>query len=82
MSLGLDTHCNALVLKAKAYALVLKAMALTVQRKIAHDLQATEFSTVMMDECTDVANQEQVSDNLYLRNLLNSYNNTSLLCIQ
>lgn len=52
-------------------------MALTVQRKIAHDLQATEFLTIMTNECTDVVNQEQVSNNFHLHtgNLLNSSNN-------
>ena len=35
-------------------------MAMHVLRKIASDLQATEFYTIMMDECTDAANLEQV----------------------
>ena len=38
----------------------IKLMAVNVLRRIASKLQATEFITVMMDECTDVANKEQV----------------------
>ena len=41
---------------------VLKIMAMNVLRKIAGDLQATEFFAIMMDECTDAANQEQVTN--------------------
>ena len=36
-------------------------MANNVLRQVASDLQATEFFTVMIDECTDLANREQVS---------------------
>lgn len=39
---------------------LIKLMALSVLRKIAGDLQATEFISVMIDECTDVQNKEQV----------------------
>ena len=39
---------------------MLKVMATTVLRKIASDLQGTEFFTIMIDECTDAANLEQV----------------------
>jgi len=39
---------------------LIKLMALQIQRKIATDLQSTEFISVMIDECTDVQNQEQV----------------------
>ena len=43
---------------------MLKLMALSVLRKIAGDLQGTEFFTIMMDEYTDAANEEQVSNTL------------------
>ena len=36
-------------------------MALRVQRKVVNQLQATQFFTIMVDECTDVANNEQVT---------------------
>ena len=36
-------------------------MAMAVLRKIAGDLQSTEFISIMTDECTDVANHEQVN---------------------
>lgn len=39
---------------------LIKLMAHHVQRKIAANLQLTEFISVMIDECTDVNNQEQV----------------------
>ena len=39
---------------------LVKLMALQVQRKIAAHLQSTKFISVMIDECTDVDNQEQV----------------------
>ena len=39
---------------------LIKLMALSVLRKIAGDLQATEYISVMIDECTDVQNKEQV----------------------
>ena len=39
---------------------LLKLMSVSVLRKIASDLQATEFFSIMMDECTDIANREQV----------------------
>ena len=39
---------------------LLKLMALNIQRKIAGVLQCTEFFTIMVDECTDVSNKEQV----------------------
>ena len=40
---------------------LIKLMALSVLRKIAGDLQATEFISVMIDECTDIQNKEQVN---------------------
>lgn len=40
---------------------MLKIMATNVLRKIASDIQGTEFFTIMIDECTDVANLEQVN---------------------
>ena len=40
---------------------MLKIMALSILRKIAVNLRATEFYTIMVDECTDVSNHEQVS---------------------
>ena len=49
---------------------MLKIMAMYVLRKIAGDLQATEFFAIMMDECTDATNQEQVSYKYYLLNKL------------
>ena len=39
---------------------VIKLMAFSVLQKIAGDLQATEFISVMIDECTDIQNKEQV----------------------
>lgn len=39
---------------------LIKVMALRVLREIASCLQSTEFYCVMIDECTDVSNQEQV----------------------
>ena len=39
---------------------LVKLMALQVQQKIAAHLQSTKFIPVMIDECTDVDNQEQV----------------------
>ena len=39
---------------------LIKLMAVHVQRKIAANLQSTELISVMIDECTDVHNQEQV----------------------
>ena len=39
---------------------LIKLMALSVLQKIAGDLQATEFISVMIDECTDIQNKEQV----------------------
>ena len=41
---------------------LIKLMAIHVQRKIAANLQSTEFIAVMVDECTDVHNQEQVKN--------------------
>lgn len=37
-------------------------MAMAVLRKIAGDLQSTEFISIMIDECTDVASHEQVNN--------------------
>ena len=39
---------------------LLQLMAHTVLRSIGHDLQATEFVSIMMDECADCTNREQV----------------------
>lgn len=39
---------------------LLKLMSVNVLRAIARNLQTTDFITIMMDECTDIANQEQV----------------------
>ena len=41
---------------------LIKLMAHHVQRKIAANLQSTEFISVMIDEWIDVNNQEQVDD--------------------
>lgn len=40
---------------------MLKLMSLNTLRKIVCDLQATEFVTIMLDECADISNKEQVS---------------------
>ena len=40
---------------------MLKIMALSILRKIAVNLRTTEFYTIMVDECTDISNHEQVS---------------------
>ncbi len=40
----------------------LKLMAVNILRQIASKLQSTDFITIMIDECTDVANKEQVSN--------------------
>ena len=40
---------------------MLKIMALSILRKIAVNLRATEFYTIMVDECTHISNHEQVS---------------------
>lgn len=37
-------------------------MANSILRKIASDLRSSEFFTIMMDECTDVSNKEQVTN--------------------
>ena len=34
---------------------LLKLMSMGILRRIASNLQATEFFTIMMDECTDIA---------------------------
>ena len=47
---------------------ILKLMSLSILRKIGSDLQATEFVTIMMDECADVSNNEQVH---YIANIHN-----------
>ena len=39
---------------------MLKIMAMNVLRKVASDLQAANFYSIMMDECTDISNKEQV----------------------
>ena len=39
---------------------LLKCMALRVQREIVSRLHASQFFTIMVDECTDVTNKEQV----------------------
>lgn len=39
---------------------LLKIMAVSVLRTIAKNLQSTEFISMMIDECTDIANKEQV----------------------
>ena len=39
---------------------MLKVIAMNVLRKTAGDLQATEFFIIMMDECADATDQEQV----------------------
>lgn len=41
---------------------ILKLMALSVLREIAVNLQHTEFYTIMVDECADIGNHEQVHD--------------------
>jgi len=40
---------------------LIKLMAFSVLRKIAGDVQETEFISVMIDECTDIQNKEQVN---------------------
>ena len=47
-------------------------MALNIQRKIAGDLQSTEYYTIMVDEYTDVSNKEQVR--IILHNILTMIN--------
>ena len=47
---------------------LLKLMALNIQRKIAGDLQSTEYYKIMVYECTDVSNKEQV--HIILHNIL------------
>ena len=42
---------------------LIRVMGLTVMRKVTSRLQATPFYTIMVDECTDVCNQEQVCNN-------------------
>ena len=39
---------------------MLKIMAMNVLRKVASDLQAANFYSIMMDECKDISNKEQV----------------------
>ena len=39
---------------------MLKIMALSILRKIVVNLRTTEFYTIMVDECTDISNHEQV----------------------
>ncbi len=39
---------------------LLKLMSVNILRKISSNLKSTEFCTIMMDECTDVGNREQV----------------------
>jgi len=46
---------------------MLKIMSQHVLRKIASNLQSTEFVTVMMDECTDSMNHEQVTNHIVLK---------------
>ena len=40
---------------------ILKLMALSVLREIAVSLQRTELYTIMVDECADIGNREQVT---------------------
>ena len=40
---------------------ILKFMALSVLREIAVNLQRTELYTIMVDECADIGNREQVT---------------------
>ena len=40
---------------------MLKIMALSILRKIAVNLRATEFYMIMVDESTDISNHEQVN---------------------
>ena len=40
---------------------ILKFMALSVLREIAVNLQRTELYTIMVDECADIGNHEQVT---------------------
>ena len=40
---------------------ILKLMALSVLREIAGNLQRAEFYTIMVDECADIGNHEQVT---------------------
>ena len=39
---------------------LLKCMALRVQREVIAQLHTSKFFTIMVDECTDVTNKEQV----------------------
>lgn len=43
---------------------LLKLMSNSVLRRIGGDLRASKFITLMMDECTDVSNREQVYTNI------------------
>ena len=40
---------------------LLKVMALSVLRDIADNIRGMEFFSIMLDECTDVSNEEQAS---------------------
>ena len=51
---------------------LLELMALNIQRKIAGDLQSTEYYTIMVDECMNVSNKEQVR--IILHNILTMIN--------
>lgn len=50
---------------------MLKIMAMNVLRKVASDLQMADFYAIMMDECTDISNKEQV---IYVCNDNNNIN--------
>ena len=39
---------------------LLKVMALSVLRSIADTIRHADFFTIMVDECADISNQEQV----------------------
>ena len=41
---------------------LLKIMAMNIIRSISRNLHETEFITVMMNECADITNKEQVNN--------------------
>ena len=48
---------------------MLKVMATMVLRKILQEIQETEFFSLMIDECADITNKEQVRFFVYYRNI-------------
>ncbi len=59
---------------------ILKVMAHTILRGIANNLQNTEFFTIMMDECADQSNKEQVGYQHSLVTFAMTYVTYSFFC--